>query len=116
MPYQLTKRVGIVCVRGHDFAVRVRIEKLHGKRFHFIEHIAADVIQRALRYHRHDAVVGKRGKQREKITRAHDDDERAESARNAFVAVRDAGIHDVVDVFLHEQRRNQSAARAYDKA
>ena len=45
LPHELANGVGVVGVRGHDFAVRVRVEVFDGQRLHFLEHVLTETVQ-----------------------------------------------------------------------
>lgn len=81
MPDQLTQRVRIVGVHAHHVAVRVRVEIADGQRLHVVEHILADVLQKALRHDRHRLVVESRRRQRYDVHEPHAADDESEIAR-----------------------------------
>ena len=73
--YELTERIRIVGVHGHDVAVGMRIEVADGQRLHFGEHIVADVAQKALRNDRHRLVIEEGCAQSQNIHDRHAEDD-----------------------------------------
>lgn len=69
--HELAQRIGIVCIYGHDVAVRMRIEIADGQRLHFRKHIVTHMAQKALRHDRHRLVVKHRRTERDDIHKPH---------------------------------------------
>ena len=99
---ELSQRVDVVGVVAHDVAVGVGVEIFDGQGLHLVEHVLADVFQKALRDDSHEAGVGEGAQYAERIDARHDARDGVEGVCDVVEAVFQPRGDDVVNEQLEE--------------